>query len=259
MGPEAACGQRPRIEQGPFRPRPWCRDRPAASCRVSSRPGPSAPRILPARRTDLSNLLSTRTLGRVGIAGASLCGAAIVLMHLVQPALNPVDVAVSYYMNGRLGQVLGVGLVALGIGSLCLAAGLRATPGGTRMSAGFWLLLVWGAGCIVGGIFPPDPLRPVEPAAVRARPGPWDVGSARVPRVLAGSVAALQAPRGPGHKRRAAPSTGEARGPLQPCPSRVLRLPRAGVRRWTAVRARTRRAPAPRAQPGLDSGGELDG
>ena len=86
-----------------------------------------------------------------------MCAAAIVLMHVVQPTLNPVDVAVSYYMNGRLGVVLGIGLVALGIGSLSLAAGLRATFGRGRANAGLWLLLVWGAGCIVGGIFPPDP------------------------------------------------------------------------------------------------------
>ena len=91
------------------------------------------------------------------MAGAALCSASIVLMHLVQPALSPVDVAVSYYMNGRLGPALGIGLVALGIGSLSLAAGFRAVTGGTAPGAGFWLLLVWAAGCVAGGLFPPDP------------------------------------------------------------------------------------------------------
>lgn len=89
--------------------------------------------------------------------GVAICAAAIVLMHVVQPTLNPVDVAVSYYLNGRLGAALGIGLVALGIGSLGLAAGLRATLDRSGANAGWWLLVVWGGGCIVGGIVPPDP------------------------------------------------------------------------------------------------------
>jgi hypothetical protein len=96
-------------------------------------------------------------LGRIGCVGVAICAAAIVLMHVVQPTLNPVDVAVSYYLNGRRGAALGIGLVALGIGSLSLAAGLRATLDRSGAKAGWWLLVVWGVGSIVGGIFPPDP------------------------------------------------------------------------------------------------------
>ena len=96
-------------------------------------------------------------LGRIGVVATLLCGATIVLMHVVQPGLDPVDVAVSYYMNGRLGGVLGSGLVVLGFGSLALAAALRPMPVKGRARAGLWLLVVWAIGAIIGGLFPPDP------------------------------------------------------------------------------------------------------
>ena len=101
--------------------------------------------------------MAQETLGRIGVVATVACGAAIVLMHVVQPDMDPVDVAVSYYMNGRLGRVLGFGLVVLGIGSLALAAGIRALLGDARPRAGLWLFALWAIGAILGGIFPPDP------------------------------------------------------------------------------------------------------
>ena len=86
----------------------------------------------------------------------------LVLMHAVQPELSPLEMAVSYYMNGRLGWLFGLGLISLGIGSLSLAAGLRRLPAHPRAGAGYWLLGLWGLGCVIGGVFPPDP------------PGHWD-------------------------------------------------------------------------------------
>jgi hypothetical membrane protein len=74
------------------------------------------------------------------------------LLHIVQPELGPVDDAISYYMNGAVGRVLGAGLVALGLGSLALSRALR-----ERSRAGALLLALWGVGAILGGIFPPDP------------------------------------------------------------------------------------------------------
>jgi hypothetical protein len=101
--------------------------------------------------------VAQETLGRIGVVATVACGAAIVLMHVVQPDMDPADVAVSYYMNGRLGWVLGLGLVVLGIGSLALAAGIRALLGDARPRAGLWLFALWAIGAIIGGIFPPDP------------------------------------------------------------------------------------------------------
>ena len=94
---------------------------------------------------------------RISLAGAGVFVAAVAMMHLVQPEFNPVDVAVSYYMNGRLGWLLGAGLIAFGAGSLSLAVALRRALAPMRAGAGLWLLAIWGVGAIVGGIFPPDP------------------------------------------------------------------------------------------------------
>ena len=92
----------------------------------------------------------------MSLVGTGVFVVTLVAMHVVQPELSPVDVAVSYYMNGRWGWVLGAGLIALGLGSISLAAAIRrAAP--AAAGAGFWLLAIWGTGAVLGGIFPPDP------------------------------------------------------------------------------------------------------
>lgn len=84
------------------------------------------------------------SLARLFISGFVL---SCLAMHFLQPELSPVNDAVSYYMNGSQGWMLGAGLIALGAGSLLLAR-----------AAGSWLIAIWGIGAIVGGIFPPDPI-----------------------------------------------------------------------------------------------------
>ena len=97
------------------------------------------------------------TRARLSLAGVGVFVLTVALMHVVQPRFNPVDVAVSYYLNGRLGWLLGAGLIAFGAGSLSLAVALRHALAPMRAGAGLWLLAIWGVGAIVGGIFPPDP------------------------------------------------------------------------------------------------------
>ena len=57
---------------------------------------------------------------RAGLAGVCCFTAAVLIMHLVQPELSPLNDAVSYYMNGRFGWMLAFGLIATGAGSLAL-------------------------------------------------------------------------------------------------------------------------------------------
>ena len=99
---------------------------------------------------------------RVSLAGAGLFVASVGLMHVVQPELSPVEMAVSYYMTGRLGWALGAGLIFLGFASLSLVLGLRHSLMAGGAGAGLWLLVVWAFGVIICGLFPPDP------------PGHWD-------------------------------------------------------------------------------------
>jgi hypothetical membrane protein len=78
-------------------------------------------------------------------------------MHVIQPELSPIDDAVSYYMNGRLGWVLGAGLIFAGAGSLSVAYALHLRFGSSVSRWGLALLAIWGIGATIGGIFPPDP------------------------------------------------------------------------------------------------------
>jgi hypothetical protein len=83
--------------------------------------------------------------------------AAALAMHFVQPGLSAVEDAVSFYMNGRLGRAFGGTLVCLGIGSLLLAHETQRWTGLRWRHPGLLLLVAWSVGCIIGGIFPPDP------------------------------------------------------------------------------------------------------
>jgi hypothetical protein len=116
----------------------------------------------------------TSHFARAGLACVGLFASSVIVMHVAQPELSAVHMAVSYYMNGRLGWVLGAGLVLLGLGSLVLAFAARPPA---RSRAGLWLLTAWGIGAIAGGIFPPDP------------PGHWDEPSS--PSGMIHGVAAM--------------------------------------------------------------------
>jgi hypothetical protein len=99
----------------------------------------------------------TKRLASAAVVGVACFVAAAAFLHAIQPDLSPVDDAVSYYMNGRLGWVLGAGLVLMGFGSLALLFALRRFLGAANARWGLRWLAVWAAGAIVGGIFPPDP------------------------------------------------------------------------------------------------------
>ena len=109
----------------------------------------------PATATPTSRRLST--LASTGIGLVLFFGVCSAVMHAVQPELDPVDDAMSYYMNGRLGWVFGLSLVALGIGSLCIGYGLHVGFASTRQWFGSLLFALWGLGAVIGGLFPPDP------------------------------------------------------------------------------------------------------
>ena len=105
------------------------------------------------------NLNSERAemLAKAAVGLSTFFVACCLVIHFVQPDLNPVEDAVSYYMNGRLGWIVGLGLVALGVGSLFLAGSLYALIGPLRARSGLSFLSLWGAGVVICGIFPPDP------------------------------------------------------------------------------------------------------
>ena len=82
--------------------------------------------------------------------------AACVTVHPAQTSFNPFDVALSFYMNGALGWLLGLGLISLGAGSLLLCVAIGRSCHVQAATPCLMLLGLWGAGCIAGGVFPPD-------------------------------------------------------------------------------------------------------
>jgi hypothetical protein len=100
-------------------------------------------------------MATTSVLGRGALLGIATFALAVVALHLLQPELDPRDEAVSYYVHGRFGWVLTVGLLALGAASLALVVALARIARGAR--AGLWLLGVWAVGAMLGGVFEADP------------------------------------------------------------------------------------------------------
>lgn len=87
---------------------------------------------------------------------------AVVLLHWLQPELDPLNDAVSYYVHGAHGWLLTVGLLGLGIRSLAFTIGAGRSIDGPAARTAWWLLAIWSVGALLGGIFPTDP------------PGNWD-------------------------------------------------------------------------------------
>ena len=90
-----------------------------------------------------------RWLERVAKGGCVVFAAAVTVLHAAQPALSPARDAVSFYVHGRLGVLLTLGLAALGFGSLALSA----LWGGTVR----WAVRTWGACLLLGAVCAADP------------------------------------------------------------------------------------------------------
>jgi len=116
-------------------------------------------------------LLAWTTL--VGIACFVLAMAAL---HWLQPDLNPLDQAMSYYVHGLHGWLLTLGLLALGLGSLTLTIVLGKGLGTAVGRGGIGCLGTWSAGVLLGAVFAADP------------PGQWDK-----PPSISGSIHGLAA------------------------------------------------------------------
>jgi len=120
--------------------------------------------------------------GRIGfLAWITLAGSlcfvlTILMLHGVQPDLNPLDEAMSYYVHGAYGWLLTVGLFMLGLGSLALTVALNRALGRQLTRSGQVWLAVWGVGVLLGAFFAADP------------PGQWDK-----PPSISGSIHGLAA------------------------------------------------------------------
>jgi hypothetical protein len=108
----------------------------------------------------LQGSTQTRWLAALGLTGVGVFTATTLALHVVQPELSPLEEAVSYYVHGRQGWLLTLGLLSLGLGSLALVVALSVQKARSRI--GLILLGTWSVGVIAGGAFAADP------------PGNWD-------------------------------------------------------------------------------------
>lgn len=102
-----------------------------------------------------------RTSGAAGLVGVAFFAVTGLLMHVVQPELNPVARLGSDYVHGRFGWVFVAGFMVIGAGLVAYAYGVYRLElsGGRRLLAPS-ALGVGGAAFVVTGLFETDPLGP---------------------------------------------------------------------------------------------------
>jgi hypothetical protein len=93
-----------------------------------------------------------RWLVRVARGGCVVFAWAVAGLHAAQPELSAARDAVSFYVHGRLGVLLTLGLAALGVAALALSALLAPAGRAARWSVG-----TWGACLLAGAVFAADP------------------------------------------------------------------------------------------------------
>lgn len=100
-------------------------------------------------------------LGWLVLATSAFTAVSIVVLHGLQPDLNPFERAISEYVLGQHGSLMTVTFFSQAIASVALAALLmREIPGRRRIRVGGSLLMVAAVGAVVAGLFPADPASP---------------------------------------------------------------------------------------------------
>jgi len=104
-------------------------------------------------------LLVVRLSGVIGVAGVAYFVATFVVLHFVQWGLNPAEHFISEYALGRLGWLVTLAFLVVGVGTLALARGLhRSFEPGELVATPVALITIAGISFIVLGIFKIDPL-----------------------------------------------------------------------------------------------------
>jgi hypothetical protein len=108
-------------------------------------------------------MVSTRTLGRIAIAGVGYCVFVAFAMHFLQPEINPLRVPMSAYVLGAYGSLITIHYFVMCASWLAVSYGLMTTLSVTRLTKiAFAIALIACVGTLLAGIFPmdyPPPLR----------------------------------------------------------------------------------------------------
>jgi hypothetical protein len=99
-----------------------------------------------------------RQYGTLGIACMSGFVLAVIALHVLDPGRSVVNEDISAYALDDLGWVERVSEVAVGLGTIAVALGLRETLApGKRATTAWVLILVAGLGSVLSGFFATDP------------------------------------------------------------------------------------------------------
>lgn len=103
------------------------------------------------------------TARRYGTVGVGLFALTVGALHILDPDLSVIDEPISVYSLGEYGWLSQVGTIAMGLGLIGIALGLRETlVSGKRVTASWVLVLIAGLGFIISGLFVTDPTGAIE-------------------------------------------------------------------------------------------------
>lgn len=107
--------------------------------------------------------MTARRYGTVGVVGVGLFALTVGALHILDPDLSVIDEPISVYSLGEYGWLSQVGTIAMGLGLIGIALGLRETlVSGKRVTASWVLVLIAGLGFIISGLFVTDPTGAIE-------------------------------------------------------------------------------------------------
>jgi hypothetical protein len=107
--------------------------------------------------------MASRTSATLGVVGVGLFALSVAVLHILDPDVSVVEEPISMYSLGEYGWLSRAGTIAMGLGLVGIALGLRATlVAGTRVNASWVLVLVGGLGFFVSGLFATDPTGTTE-------------------------------------------------------------------------------------------------
>ncbi len=109
---------------------------------------------------------SRRGFALLSLLGSGCVCLTVLLLHFIQPDLNPLSRLVSQYALGKQGWLLTVGLMGFAVSAFTLACALAGTSNTIRLRIGVVLLSIWSLCAILAALFPTDPIPPRGPMSL---------------------------------------------------------------------------------------------